>query len=115
MQLSGTLLNPFSSKIWACIIKKYPNWQPYLGIRDKDDLEVAVPAPPGSKAGHLIIFTTSGKDLWIRFALPYMCYPIDGLDEMLSVIKLLLDDDTCMVAIAEDNEWVETTLARAGQ
>ncbi len=108
-------LNPFAKKTWARLITQYPSWGPYFGTRDKDDLEVAVPAPLESNAGHLVIFTTEGKDLWVRFSAPYMCYAIDDLDEVLSVIKSLLNDEVWMVTIIHDGEWVETSLLIRGQ
>ena len=109
------VLNSFAERIWARIITEYPDWGAYFGTRGKDDLEVAIPAPTGSNAGHLVIFTTEGKDLWIRFSAPYMCYAIDDLDEMHSVIKSLLNIEVCFVAITEDDKWIETTLVVPGQ
>jgi len=63
-------LNSFAEKIWSHLIAEYLQWEPYFGTREKDDLEVAIPAPEGSNAVHLVIFTTEGKDLWVRFSSP---------------------------------------------
>ncbi|MBZ5523620.1 MAG: hypothetical protein LAP21_15405 [Acidobacteriia bacterium] len=109
------MLNPLAKKTWARLIKEHPNWDSYFGSRDEDDLEVAIPAPPGSNAGHLVIFTTEGKEIWLRFGPPRMFYAIDDLEEMLSVINSLLREEVSMVVISKGGEWKETTLIRREQ
>jgi hypothetical protein len=108
-------LNPLAKKIWLRLITEYPDWESYFSSDERDDLEVAVPAPQGSNAGHLIISTAEGKDIWLRFSPPCMFYAIDDLDEMLAVIKSLLTEEVCMVAITEGDDWAETTLIARGQ
>jgi len=78
-------------------------------------LEVAVPAPPGSKAGHLLVFTDGGKQLWLRYSPPYMCYALDDEEEMLSIIQQLLTGEAAFVVIMKADTWTETTLIEAGK
>lgn len=53
------------------------------------------------------------NDLWVRFSPPYMCYPADDVNEMVSLIKQLTADKIVFKVITKGAEWVETTLARA--
>jgi hypothetical protein len=82
----------------------------HLSIRD-GKLEFALPAPSGSAAGHLMVFT-QGNDLWVRFSPPFMCYSVDDEDEMVSIIKQLTTDEAVFKVITKDAEWVETTLTK---
>jgi hypothetical protein len=65
------ILNSRAQQARAHIIGKYPSWSDYFGIRGEDDLEVAVPTPAGSNAGHLGIFT-NGDDLWLHYSPPLL-------------------------------------------
>jgi len=87
----------------------------YFEASDADDLEVAVPAPKGSNAGHLIVFTTKDNDIWIRFVPPRMCYAVESESEMLDIIRRLVTDQLVFVVTTHGDEWVETTLARPGE
>lgn len=107
-------LNPFARRVWSALSAEYPHWTGYLGLCGEDDLEVAVPAPAGSNAGHLVIFTSDGKDLWIRFSPPCMCYAVDDETEMLEIIRQLLDESALFVVTMQGDEWVGTTLIRPG-
>lgn len=108
-------LNPLARRVWTALIKAYPDWSKYFGTCGEDDLEAAVPAPMGSNAGHLIIFTAKGQDLWIRFSPPSMCYSVDDETEVLDVIRQLLADKTLFVVVMRGDEWAETTLIRQGE
>ena len=108
-------LNPLAERVRNLLMQEYPEWSQHVGMQDQNDLEIAVPAPPGSKAGHLVIFTTEGKDLWLRFSPPYMCYPLDDLAELVSVVRSLVEERVCMVAITQGDTWTETTLLPSGE
>jgi hypothetical protein len=108
-------LNPLARRAWTALIAAYPDWSKYFGICGEDDLEVAVPAPTGSKAGHLVIFTSEGKNLWIRFNPPWMCYSTDDESEMLEVVRQLLADTALFVAVTCGDTWAGTTLVRRGE
>jgi hypothetical protein len=109
------LLNPFAQRVWTRLRAEYPAWEIYFDTTDNDNLEVAIPAPPGSHAGHLVIFTTSDKDLWLRLSPPYTSYRVDDEDEMLSIVKQLLAEQLTLIVITKGGEWAETTLIRPGQ
>jgi hypothetical protein len=108
------LLNPRAARAWSRLVDKYPEWSTHFGTCGRDDLEVAIPAPSGSNAGHLIVFT-NGVDLWLRYSHPRMCYLVDDEDEMLSIVEWLLRDEVLFVVIMSGDEWAETTLIRPGQ
>lgn len=103
-----------AKRLWSRLLVEYPEWENYFDTLKEGELEVAVPAPAGSKAGHLVVFTSNG-DLWVRYSPPQMCYPVDNEEEMLSVIKQLLADQAAFVVITEDGEWAGTTLVKPGQ
>jgi len=106
-------LNPLAQRVWVRLLAAHPTWQAHFGEND-GDLEVAIPAPAGSKAGHLVIFTDQGEHLWVRYAPPCMCYALDNENEMLSIIDQLLADQAVFVVIMNGNECVETTLVKPG-
>ena len=107
-------LNPLAQGIVRDLLAIYPHWEDSISLRGVDDLEVVVPAPSGSNAGCLAVFTERGKDLWLRYDQPQMCYALDDVVEMLSIIEQLLNDQTLFVRITEDEEWKGTTLIRPG-
>jgi hypothetical protein len=105
-------LNPFAQQVRVTLTAAYPEWSKYFGTCGDDDLEAAVPAPLGSNAGHLVIFTSKGKDLWVRFSPQSMCYCVRDEAEMLDVIRNLLAETALFVVITDGDKWVETTLIR---
>jgi hypothetical protein len=108
-------LNPLARRVWTALIATHPEWAELFGTCGKDDLEVAIPAPVGSNAGHLVVFTGKGKDLWIRFSPPSMCYPVDDEREILDVIQQILADTALFAVVMRGDEWVGTTLIRRGE
>jgi hypothetical protein len=108
-------LNPLARRVWAALVAAYPEWSKYFGTRGEDDLEAAVPAPIGSNAGHLVVFTAEGQDLWIRFSPPSMCYSVNDETEMLGVIQQLLAETALFAVVTCGDEWTETTLIRQGK
>jgi hypothetical protein len=108
-------MNPFATRIWSRLAAEHPEWQQYGTTLADGNLECAVPAPAGSRAGHLIVFTSDGQDLWVRFAPPQMCYSLDGEDEMLAIVGLLLRNEALFVVTRKGDEWTGTTLIRPGQ
>lgn len=103
-------MNPFARRVWSRLVSEHPEWREQTVVLDNGDFECAIPAPLGSKALHLIVFTSRGKDLWVRYALPQMCYPLDDEDEMLSIIGQLLRDEALFVVTKKGGEWTSTTL-----
>src|SRR5579871_52135 len=107
-------MNPLAAQTQRHLANAFPDWERYFGICGQDDFEAAIPAPAGSGAGHLVIFTDQGKYLWIRFSSPYMCYLVDDMDEMIGTVQGLIRNEICMVTVTETagDAWVETTLCR---
>lgn len=105
-------LNPLAQCAMKEVLAKYPDWEEHISLRKEDDFEVVVSAPIGSNAGCLAVFTENGKDLWVRYGPPQMCYSPDDENEMLSVIEQLLQDKALFVHITKDKEWSGTTLIR---
>ena len=108
-------LNPLAKRTWETLLAEYPDWEKYFGTCGADDLEVAVPAPPGSNAGHLVVFTARGEDLWLRYSPGNMCYMVDDRKEMLDIIGQLLTEQALFVVTMQGAEWVGTTLLRREQ
>jgi IS30 family transposase len=108
-------LNALARRIWTALIAAHPEWAEFFGTCGKDDLEVAISAPVGSNAGHLVVFTAKGRDLWIRFSPPSMCYSVDDETELLSVIQQLLAETALFAVVMRGDEWAGTTLIRRGE
>jgi len=107
-------LNPLARRVWTALIADYPDWLKYFGTSGEGDLVVAIPAPEGSNAGHLVIFTANGKDLWLRFSPPSMCYSVDDEIELGDVIRQLLTDNVSLAVVMRGTEWAGSTLVRQG-
>lgn len=105
-------MNETATQIWNVLSAAYPEWRGHRRERDSGDLEVFVPSPNSAAGGLLVL--TSGDDVWLGLATPYMRYPIDDADELLSLIELLLRDEVFFVSTTRDGEWTGTTLVRAG-
>jgi len=105
-------LNPLARRTWTALIGARPEWAELLGTCGEDDLELAIAAPAGSNAGYLVVFTVQGKDLWIRFSPPRMCYSVDDETEMLDVIDQILAETVLFAVVMRGDGWVETTLIR---
>lgn len=103
-------LNASAAQVWRRLVNTYPDWEQYFGVLDGGDLEVAVPAPAGSKAGHLVISTNDGEDRWIRYDHPNMAYCVDDDDEMIRIVEFLLAEKVLFAVTMRGDEWTETTL-----
>jgi hypothetical protein len=108
-------LNPLAKQTWVALLAEYPDWEKYFGTCGENDLEVAVPAPAGSNAGHLVVFTARGEDLWLRYSPGNMCYMVDDQGEMLDIVKQLLAEKALFVVTMQGDKWAGTTLIRPGQ
>ena len=107
-------LNELATRTWAALSARYPTWALYLDSRAEDDLEVAIPSPAGSRAGHLVVFTNGGKDVWVRFSPPSMCYAVDDEQELFQIIDQLLSGKASFVTTWRGDQWTGTTLIKAG-
>jgi hypothetical protein len=108
-------LNSLGVQVRDTLLEKHPEWEHYVDVLASGDLELAVPAPQHSRAGHLVVFTNQGKDIWVRYSPGQMCYSVDSLRELHAVIEALVADDAFFVVVTRGDEWVETTLLRPGQ
>ena len=113
--MSKLNLNSLGMQVRDTLLERHPEWAPYVDARDDGDLELAVPAPQDSRAGHLVVFTNKGKDIWIRYGPAQMSYSADSLRELEAVIEALIADDAFFVVVKQGDEWVETTLLRSGE
>ena len=108
-------LNPFGIQVRDSLLRRHEGWGKYVSALQSGDLEVAVPAPPGSRAGHLVIFTAQGEDLWIRYSPARACYSVETDKEMHAVVDALLTDNAFFVVVTDGDTWIETSLLRPGE
>jgi hypothetical protein len=113
--VSEDRLNPLGERVRESLLARHPAWADHLEIREGGDLEIAVPAPKGSRAGHLVIFTVGGRDTWLRYSPARACYCVESDRELHAVVDALLRDDAFFVVVTDGDEWLETTLLRPGQ
>jgi len=106
-------MNPVARRAWKRLQAEFPSWTSHLDVRD-GELEFAIPAPTGSRADYLIA-SSHENQLWIRFAPPYLSYPVDDEDEMVSLIRKLTTDEIVFKVVMKGDEWVETMLAKRSQ
>ena len=105
--------NTLARTVQAWVERSWPTWTKHIQRRKDGEFEVAFPAPRGSKAGHLRIFTSQGN-LWVRYNPPRMCYPIDNRAELLSIGRQLLNDKVFFVNTYRGEKWTGCTLTRRG-
>jgi len=103
-------LSPVAQRAWKRLEIEFPLWTTHLGAHD-GELEFAVPAPSGSIADHLVVFSSENQ-LWVRFSPPNMCYPADDENEMISLIKKLTADEIVFKIVMNGDDWIETTLTK---
>jgi hypothetical protein len=108
-------LNALAERVWEKLAARYPDWERYAVSWGEGDLEVAVPAPAGSNAGHLVVFTDQGERVWVRFSPASMSYRVEGDDEMVSVIAELMSERAVFVTTWRGDRWTGTALVRAEQ
>ena len=113
--MSDRRLNPSGLRVRDSVLQRYPEWVDHVETLETGDVEIAVPAPRGSRAGHLVIFTNAGKDAWVRFAPPRACYCVESDGELHAVVEALLRDDAFFVVITDGDTWVKTSLLRPGE
>jgi hypothetical protein len=111
----GVGLNPLGTRIRDVLLREHPGWTRYVEILPGGDLEVAVPAPRGSRAGHLVISTTRGESTWVRYSPARMSYPVESVEQLLAVVDALLHDRAFFLVVSNGDEWIETSLLRPGE
>jgi hypothetical protein len=108
-------LNPLARRVRDVLLDRYPEWAGYVESVANGDLELAVPAPRGSRAGHLVVSTARGHDTWIRYSPPRMFYPVESDTHLVAVVDALLSDRAFFLVVSNGDEWIETTLLRPGE
>ena len=112
--MSGDL-NPLGDRVRASVVGRHPDWADHANVLPSGDLEIAVPAPSGSRARYLVVFTVRGEDTWVRFSPPRACYCTGSDRELHLVIEALLRDDAFFVVVTDGDTWIETSLLRPGE
>lgn len=107
-------LSALGVRVRDSLLRRHQDWAAYVDVRPNGDLEVAIPAPRGSRARRLIV-ATQGEVTWIRYAPPRARYCVASDREMHAVIDALLADDAFFVVITDGDRWLETSLLRPGQ
>ena len=113
MQEQG--MNPLGERMRDGLVRQHPEWSEYVDILPGGDLELAIPAPQGSRAGHLVISTAAGEDIWIRYSPPRMFYAVESEEELHTVLGALLSDRAFFLVVSNGDEWIETSLLRPGE
>jgi hypothetical protein len=108
-------LNDLAERVWSRIRAQRPEWESHFGIGAGGDLEVAIPAPPRSRAGQLVLSSSGGSDLWVRFGPEHMRYAVSDADQMLAVAEQLLSDHALFVVINQSGRWKATTIVGPGE
>jgi hypothetical protein len=103
-------LSPVARRAWKRLESDFPALKAHLNMHD-GELEFAIPAPTGSTADYLVAFSHENQ-LWVCFNRPYLCYPADDANEMVSLIKRLAADDVVFKVVMKGDQWVETTLTK---
>jgi hypothetical protein len=107
--------NPLAQRVRSAILSQFPDWEGSLEVREKGDIEIAIPAPSGSKAGSLVITTINGRDLWVRYSPPHMAYAVDDELELVEIVSQLVSEQASFAVIFEKEEWKGTTLLRPNE
>jgi hypothetical protein len=103
-------MNAFARRAWRDIVAAHPDWAEHSTVLAGGDFEIAVPTP-SSRASHLVMFSAGGQDLWLRFAPPRACYPVEDVGELLEIAGRIMADELSFVVITRRGEWESTTLA----
>jgi hypothetical protein len=107
-------LNPTATRVAQTLLRAFPDQRFSLMAQEGGHLEASLPAPPGSRAGALVVFTAYEGDVWVRFAPPYACYGIDTDDELIRIVRALLSETALFVVVRDGDAWMSTTLVHAG-
>jgi hypothetical protein len=98
-------------RVINALLKEWPAWSEHAQFTTEADVEVAIPAPHGSNAGHLIV-SVRGDEIWLRFSPPYTSYPLESVEELLDTVRQLTEDRAMFAVKMRGDAWVETALIR---
>jgi hypothetical protein len=110
-------VNPLATRVVAALAGAHPEFAANSRPLGDGDVELFIEAGEDSNAGALVVSTTRGEAIWVRFAPPYMLYCVEDEAELSSIVDALLEDRVLFVRIVgRDGEWAGTTLMdRGGQ
>jgi hypothetical protein len=104
-------LNSFSVSVYRELQNSFTELE---CIYDSEDgLLIAEFSCPGvTKMGGMIVQTTSDNSIWLRIHPDCSAYSPDSLDELIEIMKAVLNDRILWAVGHTGEEWVETTLVR---
>ena len=106
-------LNPTARQVADRLLAGHPKVGWDVQALEGGHLEASISAPEGSRAGALVVRTDHEGTIWVHFAPAQMWYGVDGEDEMLTVVDLLLRDELLFVRTVDaSGAWSGTTLVR---
>ena len=111
----GPYLNPLALRVRDSLLARHSEWTDHVRTLATGDVEIAVAAPHGSRAGRLVIFTVHGEDTCVRYSPARACWCVGSDRELHAVVKALLADDAFFVVVSHGGEWIETSLLRPGE
>jgi hypothetical protein len=103
----------FAKVVESWIDRTFPTLRFVRRRRRDGEFEAFIRAPRGSQAGYLIVFTHGG-DLWVRFNQPNVCYAVESLAELASVVRGLVSERVLFMVTYRRGAWSGTTLIRRG-
>ena len=103
--------NTFAKVVESWVDRSLPTFGFVRRRRNDGEFEAFIPAPAGSQAGYLIVFTYRG-DLWVRFDQPNMCYAVESRAELASVVRGLVSERVLFMVSHRRGAWSRTTLIR---
>jgi hypothetical protein len=108
-------LTALALRVRDSVLRAHEDWADHVSVLPGGNIQIAVPAPRGSRAGHLVIFTARGEETWIRYSPARACYLPETDRELHAVIDALLADRAFLVVVTDGDDWLETSLLRPGE
>jgi hypothetical protein len=107
-------LNPVARAYAARLLDDLPELASGFEALEGGNFEVSLPAPAGSRAGALVCRSFADGHVWVRFAPPDACYPVESAEELVAIVKALLDETAVFAVIREGERWAGSTLIAPG-
>ena len=104
-------MNNFSKSV---LKKIYYHFQELKNVQNgtSNFLELDITSVNNSSFGGLVIQTTDKNDIWIRNYHPYSAYPVDGIEDLITIMKGVFTNTILWVISFKEDEWLETTLTK---
>jgi hypothetical protein len=108
-------LNSHARRAAQALSDAFPRERFAITVLEAGHLEASLEAPSGARSGALVVLTAGEGDVWIRLAPPNAFYSVDDDQELVRVVRAILNDDALFALIYEGDEWAGTTLISPGQ